>query len=200
MCDDIHQQKRFNPGGMALSGSTRSIRAMRDIPLAAYSAPGVITTRCVPYRPQISVWLFLLVVSASYYTWTLWQWSQLWPNIRMGSMGTHLHRDFNTIGDAEKTSPHNPSTRAPNAILALDVIHIIPCRQIHVAIDNPSFIPSISCLTTSSYLCNYVRAADNISHAVSLQSNGCQCVSHWHKFRDRSQVTRVFRYCDQCQS
>ena len=68
-----------------------------------------------------------------------------------------------------------------------------------VAIDNPSLFPSVSCLTTGGYLWNYVHAADNISHAENLQRNGCRWFSHLYKFRDRFQVTRVFRYCVECQ-
>jgi hypothetical protein len=86
------------------------------------------------------------------------------------------------MGDAAKISPHVPSTCAQNAILSLLIIHIIPSCQIYVAIDNPSFLPSGSCLTTSSYLWNDVRAADNISHAENLQSNRCRCFSHMCKF------------------
>jgi hypothetical protein len=99
------------------------------------------------------------------------------------------------MGDAANISPHVSSTCVQNAILSLLIIHIIPSRQIYVAIDNPSFIPSVSCLTTSSYLWNDVRTADNISHAGNLQSNGCQCFSHLYKFQEEIQVTRVFRYC-----
>jgi len=98
------------------------------------------------------------------------------------------------MGDAAKISPRVPSTCAHNAILSLLIIHIIPSRQIYVAIDNPSLVPSVSCLTTSSYLCNYVRAADDVSHAENLQRNGCWCFSHLYKLRDGIQVTRVFRY------
>jgi hypothetical protein len=104
-------------------------------------------------------------------------------------------RDCKAMGDAAKISPRVPSTCAQNAILSLLIIHIIPSRQIYVAIDNPSLVPSVSCLSTSSYLWNYVRAADDVSHAENLQSNGCRCFSHLYKFRDRIQVTRVFRYC-----
>jgi hypothetical protein len=82
---------------------------------------------------------------------------------------------------------------------SLLIIHIIPSRQIYVAIDNPSFIPSVSGLTTSTYLWNYLRAADNISHAENLQSNGYWCFSHLYKVQDRIQVTRVFRYCGELQ-
>ena len=120
---------------MAPSVWTQSVRAIRDTPVADYSAPGVNTTR-------------------------------------------RAH-----------------STYAQNAILSLLIIHIIPSRQIYVAIDNPSLVPSISCLTTSSYLWNYVRAADNISHAENLQSNGCWCFSHSYTFRDGNQVSQVFWYC-----
>jgi hypothetical protein len=103
-------------------------------------------------------------------------------------------RDCKAMGDAAKITPRVLSTCAQNAILSLLIILIIPSRQIYVAIDNPSFVPSVSCLTTSSYLWNDVRAADNISHAENLQSNGCRCCSHLYKFRDRIQVTQVFRY------
>ena len=61
-------------------------------------------------------------------------------------------RNCKVMGDAGNISPHVPSTCAQNAILSLLIMHIIPSRQVCVAIDNPSFIPSISCLTTSSYL------------------------------------------------
>jgi len=84
-------------------------------------------------------------------------------------------RDCKATGDAWNISPHVPSTCAQNAILSLLIIHIIPRRQIYVAIDNPLFVPSVSCLTTSSYLWNDVCAADNISQAENLQSNGCRC-------------------------
>jgi len=103
------------------------------------------------------------------------------------------------MGDAVKTTPCVPSTCAQNAILSLLIIHIIPSRQIYVAIDNASLVPSVSCLTTSSCLWNYVRAADDVSHTDNLQSNGCRCISHLYKFRDGIQVTRVFRYCGERQ-
>jgi hypothetical protein len=101
----------------------------------------------------------------------------------------------NVMGDAAKISPHVPSSRAPNAILSLLMIHIIRSNQIFLAIDNPSLISSISCVTHGSYVWNDVRTADNVSHTENLQRNGCQCFSHLYKFRDRIQVTQVFRYC-----
>jgi len=103
------------------------------------------------------------------------------------------------MGDATKISPRVPSTCTKNEILSLLIIHIIPSRQIYMAIDNPSLVPFVSCHSTSSYLWNDVHAADNISHAENLQSNGCQCCSHLYKFPDGIQVTRVFRYCGECQ-
>jgi hypothetical protein len=81
-----------------------------------------------------------------------------------------------------KTSPHDPSTCAQNAIFSLLIILNIPSFQINVAIDNPSHVPSVSRLTTSSYLWNYVRAANNVSHAENLQSNSCWYFSHLYKF------------------
>ena len=70
----------------------------------------------------------------------------------MGSLGTRMHLDCNAMGDVAKISPRIPSTCAQSAILPLLIIHIMPSRQIYVAIDNPSLVLSISCLTTSSYL------------------------------------------------
>jgi hypothetical protein len=117
----------------------------------------------------------------------------------MGSLGTRLHRDCNVMGNAAKTTPCVPSTCAQNTILSLLIIHIIPSHQMYVAIDNPLLVPSVSCLSTSSYLCNYVRAAVDVSHAENLQINGCWLFSHLYKFRDVIQVTRVFRYCGERQ-
>ena len=70
----------------------------------------------------------------------------------MGSLGTHLDQDFNGMGDAAKTTPHVPSSCAQYAILCLLIMHIIPSRKIYVAMDNPTLVPSVSCLTTSGYL------------------------------------------------
>src|SRR5882757_3420552 len=78
-------------------------------------------------------------------------------------------RDCKAMGDTGKISPRVPSICAQNAILSLLIIHIIPRCQINGAIDNPSFVLSVSCLTTSCYLWNDVRAADNISHAENLK-------------------------------
>jgi len=96
----------------------------------------------------------------------------------MGSLSTHLHRDCNGIGDIGKISARFPSTCAQNAILSLLTIHIIPSRQINVADDNPSIVPSVSSFTTSSYLWNNLHAADNVSNTENWQSNGCWCLSH----------------------
>jgi len=117
----------------------------------------------------------------------------------MGSLGMRFHWYYNGTGDAAKTSPHVPSSCVQNAILSLLIIHIIPSCQVCVAIDNPMLVTSVSCLTTSSYLWNYMSATDNISHAENLQSNCGQSCSHLYIFRDGIQVTRVFRYCGQRQ-
>jgi hypothetical protein len=92
------------------------------------------------------------------------------------------------MGDAAKLSPRIPSTCAQNAILSILIIHIIPTRQIYVAIDNPSLISSVSYFSTSSDLWNYVRAAHNVSHAENWQSNGCRCFSHMYKFETGSKL------------
>ena len=47
---------------MAPSEWTRSVRAVRDTPVADYSAPGINTTRRIAYRPPIAVSLFLLAL------------------------------------------------------------------------------------------------------------------------------------------
>jgi len=63
-------KKSFRPGGMVPSEWMRSIRAIRDTPVADYSAPGVKTTRRVTYRPQIAVSPFLPALSVSYFKQT----------------------------------------------------------------------------------------------------------------------------------
>jgi hypothetical protein len=66
------------------------------------------------------------------------------------------------MSNAAKIPSRVPSTCAQNAVLSLRIVHIIPSRRIYVAIVNSSLVPSVSCLTTSSYLWNDVRAADNL--------------------------------------
>jgi len=80
--------KHFRPGGMALSEWRRSVRAVRDTPVADYSAPGANTTRHVAYRPPIVLPPFLLALSVSYCKWTPWRCGQLWPYVGMGSLDT----------------------------------------------------------------------------------------------------------------
>jgi len=98
-----HQQKTFP------SGRNGSVRAVRDTPVADYSAPSVKTTGRVTYRPPNAVSPFLLALSVSYFEETLWRCGQLWPYVGMGSLGTRLHRDCNAMGDAAKISPRVPS-------------------------------------------------------------------------------------------
>jgi hypothetical protein len=80
-----------------------------------------------------------------------------------------LHRQRIAMGDAAQTSPRARSTCANNAILCLLLVHVIPRRQIYVASDNPSLIPSISCLKTSCYLWNSMHAADHGFHAETFE-------------------------------
>ena len=173
--------------------------AIRDTPVADNSMPGVNTMHHIAYCPQIAVSPFLLALSVSYFKQTPWCCGQLCLYVGMGSLGTRLHRDCNPMGDAAKISPLVASNCAQNAILSFLIIHIIPSCQIYVAIDNPLLVPSISCLTTSSFLWNYVHTADDVAYAENLQSNGCWCFSHLYKFQGGIQVTRVFSYCGERQ-
>jgi hypothetical protein len=113
----------------------------------------------------------------------------------MGSLGISLHRDCYAMINFAKISPHIPSTCSQNAIIFSLIIHIIPNRQNYVAIDNPSLVPSVSWLPTTSNPWNYVNAADDVSQGENVQIHGCRCVSQLYKCRDWIGVTRVFRYC-----
>jgi hypothetical protein len=73
----IISKKHFRLGGLAVSEWTCFVRAVRNTPVADYSAPGVNTTRQVACRPAIAVSLFLLALSASYFKQTLWRCGQL---------------------------------------------------------------------------------------------------------------------------
>jgi hypothetical protein len=92
------------------------------------------------------------------------------------------------MSDAAKISPRIPSTCTQNAILSLPIIHIIPRCQIYVAIHNLLLVPSFFCLSSSSYLWNYVCAADIVFHADNLECNGCRSFSHLYKFETRSKL------------
>jgi len=136
-------------------------------------------------RPaSITVWSFVLASSLAYVKRTRWRGGQLWPYVGIDSFGKPLHRDYNAMGDFGTIPPRVPSTCTQNAILSLLIIQDIPSGQMYVAGDNPSLIPSVSCLTTSSYLCNHVRKGDDVSHAAKFQSYACQCFSHMYKFWD----------------
>jgi len=195
----LSSRRYFRPGRMAESEWTRSVRAVRDTLVADNSAPGINSTRRVPYRPQIAVSPYLFVLSVSCFKQSHWRCGQLWPYIGMGSLGVRSHQYYNLMGDSAKVSPRVPSTCLQNAILTTLIIHIIPSPQIYVAIDNPLLIPSVCCLTTSSYVWNDMCAADIVSQAESLESSGGWCFSQLYKFRDGIQVTRVFRYCGERQ-
>jgi hypothetical protein len=66
-------KKYFRPGGMAPSEWTRSVRAVRDTPVADYCARGLNSTRRVAYRPPIAGSPFLLALSVSNFKRTLWR-------------------------------------------------------------------------------------------------------------------------------
>jgi hypothetical protein len=70
-------KKYFCPGGMAPSEWMRSVRAIRDTPVADNSAPGLNTTCRVAYRPPIAIAPFLLAPLVSYFKWTLWRWTPI---------------------------------------------------------------------------------------------------------------------------
>ena len=76
------------------------------------------------------------------------------------------------MGDVAEILPCVPSPSAYNALLSSVTVHIIRSGHIYVAMHNSSLIPSCSCQSTSSYLWNDVRAANNISHSENLQHNG----------------------------
>jgi hypothetical protein len=182
----VISKKIFRLGWMAQSEWTRSIIGVRDTSVADYHHP-------------IAVWMCLRILSVSNFKRSLWSCGQLWHYVKMVTLGSRLHQDYNSMGDAANISPRVCSTCAPNAILSLLIIYIIPSCQMYEVNNNPSLVPSVSCLTTHRYLWNHVRAAKNISHAENLRSNGCGCFSHLYKFWDRIQVTRVFRYCGERQ-
>jgi len=185
-------EKNFHPDGMAVSPWTRPNRAVREIPVAADSAPGFNTTCRGAYHPGITVSPFLRTLSVSYFEQTLWHCGKLGRYVGMSSLGMHVHRDYNAIGHAAKNFPRVPSTSVEIAIPSLQIIHIIPSRQISEAIDNPSLVPSISPLTTCTYLWNHTLVADDVSNTDNFQSHGCRCLSQLYKFGDWIQVTQVF--------
>jgi len=185
---------------MTLSEWTPSVRAVSNTPVTDCSAHGIDTVRRIAYRPPLTVSAILLAPSVYNFDQTSWRYCQLRLYIGMGSLGTRLHQNSNAMGDAVKISPRIHSTCAQNAILSLLSIHITASRKIYMAIGNPSLVLSICCLSTSSYLWNYVCVADDVSHGENFQSNGCQCFSHWYKFRHRMHVTWLFEYCGESQS
>ena len=101
---------------MAPSEWMHYIRAVRDTPVADYSAPGVNTTRRVAYCPLIAVSQFLLALSGCYLNKTVRHCGQLWPYVGMRSLGTRFHRDCNEMGDAVKISPHVPSRLSSRSV------------------------------------------------------------------------------------
>jgi hypothetical protein len=129
----------FSLAGIAPSEWTRALRAVRDTPVADYSAPGVNSMRRISYLPLIAVSPFCLVLSVFYFKWSLWHCGQLWPYVRISVLGTCMHWDCNAMGDTAKISPRVPSTFAHKAILCLLII----CDS-HVMGDAAKISPGIS--------------------------------------------------------
>jgi len=154
--DSLCQSHQRHPGG-------RLLHAQPHYHTSCCLSP---SNHCFNITPTLSV---------SHCKWRVWHSGQLWPYVGMGSLGTRLHWEWNAMGDVAKVSPRIPSTSAQNTFLCSIIIHIIPSCQIYVAIDNPSLIPSIFCLTTNSYLWNYVRGADDVSHPENFQITSCWC-------------------------
>jgi len=70
-------KRHFRPGGMAPSEWTCSVRAVRDTPVADYSAPSANRTRHAAYRPPIAVSSFRIALSVFYCKRSLWGCGQL---------------------------------------------------------------------------------------------------------------------------
>ena len=168
-------------------------------PVVANSTPSVHAMHRVAFHPAIAVSLFLLTLSVSDFKQTLWKCGLLWPYVGMSSVGTRLHWDCDAMSDAAGISPPVHSTYTPNVILSVMIIHIIPSRQINLAIDDPLLVPSVTCYSTGSYLWNDSCAADDVSHWENLKCIGCRCFSHLYKYWPGIQVTRVCTYCGECQ-
>jgi len=171
----VPQTSRINfcPGRVALSERTNAIRAARDTPVADESAP----VQQYPVLRRISPSIHCSKDSSHSVGFILLMHTlALWPTVTTRRNGlivyvTGLHRDHNGAGDAAKISPRVPSTCAQNTILSLLIIHIIPSAQIYVAIYNPSLVPSVLCLTTTSYLWNDMHAADNVFYAENAEKH-----------------------------
>jgi hypothetical protein len=86
-----------------------------------------------------------------------------------------------------------------NAIASLQIIYIPRSHQLYVAIDNQLLLSSGSWVTWCCYLMYSVRAADYSIHMDTLQSNSWWCIFHLYYSQDEIQVTRVFKYSDECQ-
>jgi len=85
-----NSKKYFHPGGMARSDWTRSVRAVRDTPVADYSTPSLNTTRHVAFPPPRAVSPFLFALSVSYCKWTLCRWTPIVTICRYGFIGHTL--------------------------------------------------------------------------------------------------------------
>lgn len=115
----------------------------------------------------------------------------MWPTLticRNVFVGYPVSLEFQYNLWCGKVCPHIPSTCATYAIMSFLIMHMISSCQICVAIDNPSLVPSVCCLESSTYFWNYVCVAANASHAENLQSNGWRCLSGGYTFWDGSNL------------
>jgi len=180
---------------MVLLGWTHSVIAIRDTPVADYSASAVNIPRGVAYCAVIGVSVFLsfcrslilndhsgIVANCAYKSgWFHWlhpsiqntmQWVTLWNSL-LAFLLTAPNMLFSH-------SWKYTSIQAARSMRLLTIHRpFCLCRVLQPV--------AVSRITSG--------AANNIPHAETLPSNGCQRFPHLNKLRDRIHVTRVFRHC-----
>ena len=109
-------KRHFRPGGMAPSEWTRSVKAVRDTPVADYSAPGVNTRHRVAYRPLIAVLPILLALLV--YTKCTLYLSHLLISLTLSTI-SWIYAIAWTLA-ARQYQIFSPSSYAPRARLTLD--------------------------------------------------------------------------------
>jgi len=87
--DPLRQGRQRHPGG-------RSLHVQRQCHVCH-----------VAYCPPITVSPVLLALSVCSFKPTLWRCSELWPYVRIHSLGTGLHRDCNAMWRCENLSSHS---------------------------------------------------------------------------------------------
>ena len=160
-------------------------RPVRDIPVVAYTAPCIYRTLCVANRTPLTICPCFRILSVSNLKHTLWCWR---PTVTVCWNGFIVHILASWVQWA-RWRCENLSLcsfhRRPCAFVSSLIIEIIPSSHIYRAINHPSLVPTVSCLTPSWIIWYYVCAADDVSHAEHLQSECCQCFSSLYKIWDR---------------